>query len=663
MKPKPRFHRHCKVRNIVTLLCAASLLAFEPNEWRQMQLLNVPARGLVRVNLPARTLDVAQPNLEDLRIVDAAGNQVPYLVERLAPEAESKVHPKEFRSSIEATTTRLILETGTTAPIAGVNLETSASQFVKAVQVEGSHDGATWKKLAMGEPIFRLPGGAAKLHISFPESRWRFLRLTIDDRRSQPVPFTSAQLDRPRFTAPAEAVSITIKSRDESLGLTRLALDLGAANLTLASLRIETTEPLFTRSITLAVPEIGDDGIRERTIGEALIYRANVDGKSEVHLDIAVEQQITTRELLLIIQNQDSPPLSINAVRGEVRPVRLKFFAHESGQYSLLSGNSQCSAPRYDVAALSTQLKNATATEIEPSSLTPNPKYKAPEPLAALPLTAAKLNTAKWKFRKLVELTQSGAQQIELDHGVLAQALPDQRDVRLVRNERQIPFLLERTSISRPIQLNATSVSDPKIPTLSRWLLKLPQAELPITRVTCTSASALFHRDMRLWEEVTDGRGDKFPRELGRVSWSQTPEKAKREFVIQLNTPPHSDTLFLETNNGDNPAIELREFRGYHPVTRVVFKAAPDPVEPIWLYYGNPEAIAPRYDLSLISGELLRAERTTVVSGSEENLSSKVERVGETLTGSARYIFWCALGLVVVILLALMSRLLPKPRQ
>jgi hypothetical protein len=666
MKPNPSFHRHRKLASLITFVAflpATSLLAFEPTEWRQTQTLDVPAPGLVRINLPAATLDATRPGLEDLRIVDAAGNQVPYLIERSAPEPESMLQPREFRSTIEAGTTLLILKTGTTAPIAGVSLESPASQFVKAVQAEGSHNGANWKKLAAGEPIFRLPGGAAKLRVVFGEAAWEFLRFTIDDRRSDPVPFTGARLHRARSTAPVEAVPIRIKSRDESFDVTRLALDLGAAHLQVASLRIDTAEPLFTRSVTLAVPEIVDDGIRERMLCEAVVYRVDVDGKSESRLDIPVEQQIHTRELFLLIRNQDSPPLSINAMRGDRRLMRVIFFAREPGGYLLLSGNNQCAAPRYDLSALSEQLKNATATEVQPSSLAPNPKYKAPEALAALTLSGAKIDIAKWKFRKSVPLAQSGAQQIELDPELLARALPDQRDIRVVREERQIPFLLERTSISRAVQLNAIPVNDPKKPTLSRWSLNLPQTALPITRLICTSASPLFHRELRLWEEVTDERGDKFPRELGRVAWNQVPTKATREFAIELNAEPQSDTLFLETDNGDNPAIELREFRCFYPATRVVFKAALDPSQPVWLYYGNHEASAPRYDLSLVTGELLRADRLNVISGSAETLTSGAERVGETLTGSARYIFWGALGLVVVVLLILMSRFLPKPEQ
>jgi hypothetical protein len=168
---------------------------------------------------------------------------------------------------------------------------------------------------------------------------------------------------------------------------------------------------------------------------------------------------------------------------------------------------------------------------------------------------------------------------------------------------------------------------------------------------------------MRLWEEVTDGRGDKFASELGRATWDQTPNSPKRDLVIELNARPKSDTLFLETDNGDNPEIELRDFRSYYPVTRVVFKATPDPAQPVWLYYGNPDANAPHYDLTLVAGELLKAERSNATAGAEENLSTKPSFVGQTLTGSTRYIFWGSLALVVIVLLAIMSRFLPKQSE
>jgi hypothetical protein len=324
-------HNFCVIVALAIIIAAPTCLAFDPNEWRNTQAVEVPAKGLVRVNLPAPTFDAAQAGLEDLRIVDSKGNQVPYLIERLLPDPESAIRPTEFRSTIENGATHLNLKTGTSAPINGVSLETPATQFMKAVDVEGSNEGRTWTKLAGGDSLFQLPNGAMKLRVSFPEGAWQFLRVSIDDLASPPMPFTGAHLHRARTTAPAEAVAVTIKSRDESPGTTRLALDLGAANLTLGSLRIESNEPVFTRAVTLAVPEIGDDGIRERNIGDAVIYRVNVNGKNEAHLEISLESQIHTRELLLLIRNQDSPPLPIDTVRADRRLVRLIFFRKPTG--------------------------------------------------------------------------------------------------------------------------------------------------------------------------------------------------------------------------------------------------------------------------------------------------------------------------------------------
>src|SRR5438105_1689276 len=87
------------------------------------------------------------------------------------------------------------------------------------------------------------PGSAAgNLGVAI-DGAWEFLRLTIADDRTQAVPFTGAQLRTAGATAPSIPVQTSIKSRDESPGVTRLAIDLGAANLPVASLGVVAPEP------------------------------------------------------------------------------------------------------------------------------------------------------------------------------------------------------------------------------------------------------------------------------------------------------------------------------------------------------------------------------------------------------------------------------------
>jgi hypothetical protein len=646
---------------IAALLCAESLGAITPNEWRFSQAIDVPATGLVRVNVPLETLDAARPDLADVRIADSAGREVPYLIDRPMPRRESALRSQELRTALEPTATRITLTTGTKSVLKGVTFETPLGvEFIKAMGVEGSHDGATWLQLATDKPIFRMASGAANPSVSFPEGVWEFLRLTIDNSRTAAVPFTGVLLAVAETNAPAEPFPLTIKTRDESSGVTRLSLDLGAMNLTVASLGIETTDPLFVRPITIAVPELANDNISEQTLCTGSVYRVDFNGKVESQLEIPIDAQIHGRELIVLIDNGDSPPLLINGVHGSRRVTHLLFFARETGRYQLLSGNSQCAAPRYDLSELDEQLKNAEAIEGRAESLVANADYRQPDNLAALPLTGAKIEVTAWKFRKSIQLSKPGAQQIELDPDVLVGAALDLRDLRIVVADRQLPFLLERPSISRSLPLASAEASDVKKPRLSRWSLKLPQAGIPITRITCAADSALFQRELRLWEEATDDRGDKFPRELSHATWKRVPGEPTREFAIHLDVVPRSDMLLLETDNGDNPAIRLHDFRGHYPVSRIVFKTASNSTQPIWIYYGNPDAALPHYDVALIADQLFRAERAPATLGRQQNMDSKTERIIQTLSGSGLYIFWGVLGVVVAALLLLISRLLPK---
>ena len=646
---------------IAALLSAESLAAMTPSEWRFSQAIDVPAAELVRGSVPAETLDAARPELADVRITDSAGREVPYLIDRPMPRRESALRSKELRTALEPATTRIALTTGTRSMLKGVTFETPPGiEFIKAVRVEGSHDGATWLQLATDKPIFRMAGGAANPGVSFSEGVWEFLRLTIDDSRTPAVPFTGVLLQVAETGAPVEPLPIKIKARDESSGVTRLSVDLGAMNLTVASLGIETTDSVFVRPVTVSVPELANDDIREQMICTGLVYRMDLNGKVESNVEVPIDIQIPGREVVVLIDNGDSPPLIINGLHGTRRVTNLVFFAREPGRYQLLSGNSQCLAPRYDLSELGDQLKSAGGVEVRPGPLIAIADYKQPDNLAALPLTGAKIDVGAWKFRKSIQLSKLGAQQLELDPDVLARSAQDQRDLRVVVEDRQLPFLLERPSISRSLALASGTADDPKKQTLSRWSLKLPQAGIPITRITCVADSALFEREMLLWEETADDRGDKFHRELGHAAWKKVPGGTTQEFAIHLNVAPRNGTVFLETDNGDNPAIKLRDFRGHYPVSRVVFTAASDSTQPIWIYYGNPDAASPRYDVALIADQLLRAERAPAALGQPQNMHSKTERIIRTLSGSSLYIFWGVLAIVVIALLLLISRLLPK---
>ena len=135
-------------------------------------------------------------------------------------------------------------------------------------------------------------------------------------------------------------------------------MNLGAANLSVAAVQLETAEPLFMRQVSIAVPQMSEDSIREQTIGQGAVYRVAVEGQTpSENLSVPLENLVRSRELIVLIKNGDSPPLPISAVRVERRPVYLVFLARQPGAYHLLTGNAHCAAPHYDLAALGMNLK------------------------------------------------------------------------------------------------------------------------------------------------------------------------------------------------------------------------------------------------------------------------------------------------------------------
>ena len=136
------------------------------------------------------------------------------------------------------------------------------------------------------------------------------------------------------------------------------------------------------------------------------------------------------------------------------------------------------------------------------SPLADNPSYRPPEVLAGIQEGGTALDVSAWKYRKAVKLSRAGAQRIELDLDVLAHAQPGFSDLRLLSAGKQLPYILDATSISRSLTPTVTAASDKKDPQVSRWTIKLPRPGLPITRLTCTARTPLFQRNVTLYEEA-----------------------------------------------------------------------------------------------------------------------------------------------------------------
>ena len=249
-------------------------------------------------------------------------------------------------------------------------------------------------------------------------------------------------------------------------------------------------------------------------------------------------------------------------------------------------------------------------------------------------------------------------QELELDPEALAAARSDFADLRLLREGNQIPYVLEQPALARALSLTPVAAPDPKRPNVSIWQLRLPQAGLPVRRIVLSSATPLFQRQIRLSEKLTGSDDRAFTRGLATEDWRRTPEPGGPETkAIDLVARVQGDTLWIETDNGDNPAIALGPVQMTYPVVRLIFKTTE--TDGFTLAYGNQNATAPRYDLSLVAVKLLTASRNVAQLGAGERNPGGSRNPLAGLNGG--YLFWAALALVVVVLLVVVAKLLPKP--
>lgn len=652
------------VLKYVPVFLAMALLSpaagLDPAAWRFGQPVRVAAPGLTRLDLPVETISVSLADLADVRLLSPAGVETPLIIETRALEAPRTRAAGNFKTLSSGSETVVLLETGAPDPIRAVILGTPAPDFIKSVKIEAGSEDGTWQELVQGAVIFRQRDGASGLRVPLPGTSAPRLRITIDDRRSAPVPFTGATLDFMTRSEATTAHPISIEKVEENQGETVLTLGLGAANLNLASLTLSVKDPVFSRQVHLDY--LSDDrGVPrlQRGAGNVICRLPEKDGLRAESLDLPVVGRIPSDRATLTIENGDSPPLGVTGVSAARYPVTLVFFAQEAGPWKLLTGQRTAARPRYDLSALEGELRSRPAGTAQAGTLVPNPSYQEPPALPAIPVEGAGIDLAGWTFRKPVLGAGAGIIRLELDEEVLSRCQSELSDLRLVQNGRQIPWVRSPSDAVRSIQPTVSAYPDPKRPTVSRWKLQHPYPGLMVDRLTCTSPAPLFDRTFTLWGNRKDSLGHLYRVQYDTARWRRQPTDQTLVFSLPLPSIRLPEECFLETDNGDNPPIGISDVKFVSGVKAVAAKLAE--AASVFLYYGNAAAGEPRYDLQLVRGELLAATPIPTTLGVVEILRANPVKpdahVIEISAGSPW--LWGALGLVVAVLLWVVARMLP----
>jgi hypothetical protein len=308
---------------------------------------------------------------------------------------------------------------------------------------------------------------------------------------------------------------------------------------------------------------------------------------------------------------------------------------------------------------MSNQLRSALSTLVKAVPVEPNPAFRAE---ATLPATDAngevKLDLSGWSWRRAILPSESEKRvfRLDLDDHALAHAASGGGDLRIIAGGNAaegtlIPHLLIEGRETTRAAMELTPFPDEKRPKTSRWRFTVPMEKLPVKALHLRTSSSLFQRTIRVLEPV-DGK----MRSIGSANWKSTPDSPQPELRIDIHGRLQSTELVVETDNGDNPPLQLTSAGIEKPVVSLLFEVHGG-ARPLHLFYGKANAYAPDYDIRLVRDRFEKATHVPVKLGDAEAL--KPVKTSASSTSGSPWL-WGALVLVVGGLLWVVARLLPK---
>jgi hypothetical protein len=611
--------------------------------------------------------------LADLRFVDAAGREVPYLLVAPRPGLAQwragnllPIAPTKTESSFE-------VDLGTAGTVDRLRVRGLPAPFLKRFKLEGGGDRSRWTLLVAEGTLFDLPDERLRLvEVPFPAGDFRYLRLTWNDATSgrQPLPEgVEARLVRPADPGPPARVPIAFERRPSEPGKSRFRLRLPAARLPLQALDLTVPGGPLLRPAVVTEGRLAGGESTEITpvrLGEATLRRAVHGGVAAADLRIPMTLPAGP-DLELIVDDGNNPPLALAGVTAELAPLPWIYFeAADTASLVARFGDRDATPPRYDLEALRDQLGRAANPAIPAArwgavrDREPGEAAAGPSPLPAL---GASIDAAKFRFRRPIPAAPPGLTSLLLDAEVLSRS-PGLADLRIADAQgHQIPYLPERRdeplSLALPAPARRAEKGDP--PALSRYRIELPYPMLPAARLVLSTPARVFEREVRLVErpKVAAGVEPRRRRELdepreqtvAQATWRHAdPDIPAPELTLEVPASP-ATRFDLLIEEGDNTPLPLAPPHLLLPAHRLRF------FEPagasLQLLYGQPDLPPPRYDLSLLAPRLLGETAHEIALGPVPRRAAEPDAAA--LGGK---IFWGALVAAVLVLLALLGRLL-----
>lgn len=626
------------------------------------------AGELHRLPLPADVLTRARPDLSDVRIHIASGQDVPFVIDSGARPWPEDATPPTFavqpvrvdrrieRGESLASIWREVLDVAPPgrAPDGTrwrVTLTSARPRFVRTVVIR-LIDGPDVVELARGS-IYRFQDPLREqTTLALPElpatrtaAPMVQIELWGEGEYVEPQVYFTASREPP--SPLTLALPLELAARRSQDGATRLELA-RPSGLRPDRIRVVTTEANFHRRVR--VVDLAQ-GQAPREIGRGEIYRIrDLEGAELLTLDVGAAEG---ERLEIEVIDGDSPPLAGLGVEVVVRqPVLLFGAPYEPAM--LRFGGGRALAPRYDLGALShtwvgEQMRSRGTREASLGERGANPGFDD-APALGFAMRAGRVeDLARFTHEAPVTIaeTREGLTRIRVPAALLAHARGDLADARVVDGEgRQWPYL--RASDDAPELLVLTAARPLVSERRSTYALELPVARVEARRLRVHTDAPFVSRPVHVRGIGEEGRWVDLHQ--GTLQRDQ-----HRTGPIELDLwGPRVSRIELRIEDGNDAPLEVSSIELEVP-TPWLYVAAP--AGTYRLLVGDVEAQAPRYEIEQARSLVMAVQAGEGVVGEARANPAHVAPAWHEAAELSTWIVWGVLLLAVLVLGAVTLRL------
>jgi hypothetical protein len=320
---------------------------------------NVPQSGFYNIPLSLDWLTHVKTDLSDIRIRDEKNKTVPFVVKSYAAAKNSSfINFPILKNITDSISTTLELEAREQQGTDHLCLVIGNHAVERSASLSGSDDKRQWFIIDENLALTNRTGSTEDRFIqclSFPFIRYRYLKLTINNKRADPLPLLKAGIFRDTTIEKTPLLYVepgtVFQQKDSSDGRSYI------------SVRNPQPYPVDRISMQLSGPRF-----YKRSLS---VYKIETEkpkeliASTEAHSGENVVIWLTggkAQHFLIVIENGDNPPLQANAFNTQCRKQDLIAYLEKGEKYTLVGGNDSVGSPNYDLSFFRDSIPSQLAT-------------------------------------------------------------------------------------------------------------------------------------------------------------------------------------------------------------------------------------------------------------------------------------------------------------